>query len=130
MNDEMLFQHFEENTLPLEDMTHLLHIRIAWIYLKRMPLPEAMIGIRDGLRRFTIRASAPEKYHETITFSLLVLLAERMRRSPQLDWDGFVKANQDLLDNWKSGLEARYTAKVLYSEEARCGFLLPEARSA
>ena len=70
----------------------------------------------------------PELYHETITWSLLLLIHERSRREPAISWEQFASRNSDLLTWRPSPLDRYYRPGTLASEFARRVFVLPEAR--
>lgn len=104
--------------------------REDWIYLYQSPLPEAMIQFRDSLKRFALKVGKMNLYHETITYGFMLLISDRMARSPELKtWNEFSGSNSDLLD-WKSNpLVNLYTKEELYSELARSRFVLPKLNS-
>lgn len=104
---------------------HPDHIRVAFAYLKTMPLLEALGRFTAALRRFAAAQGKPQLYHETITWAFLFIIHERMQRTPGAGWDEFIAANDDLL-RWKpSVLDAYYPSEVLKSELARRVFVLP-----
>ena len=79
MNGEELAQAFENCTLDAALFDHEHHLLLAWHYLNHNPLPETMILFRDGLKKFTAHLGASGKYHETITFTILMLVFQRMK---------------------------------------------------
>jgi len=126
MSDDELIRDFEALRLAPGQFGHRAHVRLAFAYLQRYDLLEALRRCRDGLRRFARAAGAPDKYHETVTFGLVILIHERMARAPgPQDWDGFAAANPDLLA-WPDGaLFDYYPPEILDSELARRTFVLP-----
>ncbi len=67
-----------------------------------------------------------ERYHETITYSYLFLIRERMERTSAGDWEEFAIQNPDLLQ-WKPGiLDRYYRESTLRSDLARNVFLFPD----
>ena len=126
MNDATFVAAFESHTL--DPFHHRDHIRLAWIYLRRLPFTEAFGKFVDGLKRFAASKGATGLYHETITCAYLFLIRERIDRDTEATWDSFVESNQDLF-RWKpSILDDYYAAETLASDRARRIFVLPDAR--
>jgi hypothetical protein len=137
---EELVREVEELTLDPRAFDHRAHVRLAFAYLERHELFEALTRCRRALRRLAEHHGAHGKYHETVTCALVFLIHERMRREPEttgatstwregsgetVDWDTFARVNPDLL-RWKDGaFFDYYPASVLRSELARETFVLP-----
>ena len=125
MSDAELVERFERGDVA--QFHHPDHVRVAYAYLRTMPLLDAIARFTAALRRFAAAQGKPQLYHETITWAFLLIIHERMQRAPALEWDAFRAANGDLL-RWKpSVLDAYYPAEVLQSELARRVFVLPRA---
>jgi hypothetical protein len=125
MSDEELLAGFEACTLA--EFHHADHVRVAWLILQQLPLPDALARFAASLKRFAAANGRPELYHETITCAYVVLIRERIERMPAPEWDAFARANADLL-SWKpSLLERYYRPETLASETARRIFMLPDA---
>ena len=128
MNDVEFVARFEDGTLPNENFHHRDHVRMAWLYLSRYPLVDALARFSAALRRFAAAHGRPDLYHQTITWSYLFLINERRERlggSP--DWQKFAEANADLFEWSDGGILARYyRPETLQSEFARQVFVLPD----
>jgi hypothetical protein len=89
---------------------------------------EAIERFTTSLRRFAAHHGVPGLYHETITWSYLLLIHERMQRDDSAkDWDSFRSANRDLFDRRPSVLDRYYAPGTLASDLARRTFVLPDA---
>ena len=121
---------FESGRLPEGGFHHRDHVRLAWLYLRRLPPAAALAKFSDGLRRFAASIGKSGLYHETITWAYLLLIRERMEREgPRQSWADFARRNPDLL-TWKpSILDAYYRRETLESDLARRVFLLPDRLS-
>jgi hypothetical protein len=127
VNDRELVAAVEGCTLAGADFHHADHVRLAWIYLRDLPLIEGLERFATTLRRFAAHHGAAEKYHETITWAYLLLIHERMQATGAArDWEAFRAANPDLLAWRPSILERYYTPRTLASETARRSFVLPD----
>ena len=125
MEHRELRSRFETGTLEPSDMTHANHVRLAWIYLKDMDVPETMIKMREGLRRFASDHGALDKYNETVTFAYITLIAQRKSDGGN-DWHAFVKENPDLFERWTDLMARYYHQETLSSPQAKTRFLLPD----
>jgi hypothetical protein len=124
MTDAELVERFER--ADVEEFHHRDHVRVAFAYLRTLPLLDAIGRFTAALRRFAAAQGKPELYHETITWAFLLIIHERMQRAP-VEWETFIGDNGDLL-RWKpSVLDAYYPSEVLRSELARRIFVLPHA---
>ena len=129
MTDDQLVAAFENRTFKADTFHHPEHVRVAFAYLRRHDLFETLELYRAGLKRLAAWAGFPQKYHETVTCALVVLINERMIARPDLEtWEDFAAANPDLLA-WKDGaFFDYYDASVLDSPTARSTFILPRPR--
>lgn len=131
MTDDELIAAFENGSLRRECFHHRDHIRMAYLYLCRHSALEALGRFSGALQRFAAANGAPERYHETITWSLLLLIRERIARwSHDHDrtptWDEFAACNPDLLC-WRAPvLKKYYLDETLDSAFARRTFVLPD----
>jgi hypothetical protein len=132
VNDEHLIDAFENCRLGNEDFRHADHVRMAFLYLCRFPILEALERFARALQRFAEAKGKPNLYHETITWAFLFLIRERLvlqssrQDGRQPSWCEFAAENPDLLDR-KSNLILRdfYSDEVLASELAKRFFILP-----
>ncbi|MGZ4778868.1 MAG: hypothetical protein ACXVIJ_01715 [Thermoanaerobaculia bacterium] len=124
MTDAEFVAAFEDCSLAEECFHHRDHIRLAWIYLREMPLLDALARYSAALRRYAASRGKPDRYHQTITFAFLLLIQERRR--PGDTWRDFEAANDDLFAWNPSILSTYYRPETLASVEARQSFVLPD----
>lgn len=127
MTDTDFIRSFEDCTLPADAFHHRDHVRLAWLYLRRLPALEALTRFSEGLQRFATSNGHPGLYHETITWAYLFLIHQRMAGAETDEtWEEFAARNPDLL-TWKpSILDAYYQKETLGSELARRVFVMPD----
>jgi hypothetical protein len=118
---------FAAATLSGEQFHHRDHIKMAWLYLSRYPVLEALAKFCEDLKRFAAAHGKPDLYHETITWAFVFLIHERRALcGREQSWDEFAEANADLF-TWQGGILDRYYDKeTLWSEFARKVFVLPK----
>ena len=78
VDDETFLRRFEDTSLPFEQWTHRAHIKAAYLYLRRHPLPEATDRMRKGIKTFNSANDVPEGpgmgYNETVTQAFMRLI--------------------------------------------------------
>ena len=117
---------FETAALDPARFTHEAHVYVAWRYLREMDLPTAVARFSAALKRLTRKFGVDSKYHETITWFFMILVAERLERTEAPDWQGFIAENPDLIEDSKTLLARHYSRQRLASPLARRQFLLPD----
>lgn len=126
MTDSELVEAFETAGLTADQFPHVAHVRVAWYYLRRLPLLDALTRFRSGLQRVGADNGKPERYHETITVAYVLLIFERLRDSRDLTSDEFSTRHPDLLMWNPSVLEDYYSEALLASPRAREVFVMPD----
>jgi hypothetical protein len=127
MTGDELITQFEDGTTVADSFHHIDHVRLAFEYLSRYPVFEALERFSNALKRFAAVQGKPHLYHETITWAYLLLIRERIARAGHAqNWEEFAAQNADLLI-WKGGvLAALYRQETLHSDLARRTFILPD----
>jgi len=125
MTDRELMKGFEAGTLG-DEFGHEEHVRVVWLHLQGHDPLATLARVREGLRRLAAGHGRPERYHETLTWGWVLLIAQRVRESPGLGWEDFRAAHPDLLDRSSPALSGYYSAELLASPAARSGFVLPD----
>ena len=127
LDDPAFLEAFESCRLRSDQFHHRDHLRLAWLYVQRYPLGEALDRFAAGLRRLAAAFGKAALYHETITFAYLLLTHERIARMvPGGDWPAFVRENADLLTWRPSILRMYYSEALLESDLARRVFVWPD----
>ena len=121
MTDEEFLTSFE--TCALEDFRHRDHVRVAWIYLRRLPYDRAVEAMEQGIRRFATHHGALDKYHHTITLLWMRLVASAGPAASD-DFDEFLARHPQLLD--KDILRRFYSKALLDSPAAKSGWMEPD----
>jgi hypothetical protein len=127
VTDHEFLTAFENATLPLEAFRHADHVRMAFLYLGRYPLLEAIRRFSASLVNFATAHGKTNLYNQTITWAYLLLIQERLARAVRHQtWDEFAAANPDLLTWSDSVLKKYYREETLKSELARATFVFPD----
>ena len=81
--------------------------------------------MREALLNFLAHNSIPpSKYHETMTRAWVLAVRHFMNRSASTSSADFIARNQELLDS--KIMLTHYSASVLFSPDARAGFVEPD----
>jgi hypothetical protein len=129
MTDEEFYKQFETGTLDVNIFNHANHVKIAWVYLRKFNLPNAMSKFTNDLKNFATANGATNLYHETITFAYLILINERLQKTEnQSNWEDFVKNYPELFD-WKENiLKNYYKEATLKTDFAKKNFVFPDKK--
>jgi ribosomal protein S18 acetylase RimI-like enzyme len=129
MDDETLIREFEAHTLPFSEWRHATHIRVAWNYVTRYPLEEALLRVRQGIAAYNAANKVEETelygFHETITQAWLRIVADHVARyGPCADSEAFLKEQPHLAA--KSLLRCFYSRERIVTPEAKKAFVGPD----
>ena len=117
---------YEKGTLDIGDFDHEAHVFVAWKLLEEDAFSTATLRFTSALKRLTRALGAEGKYHETISWFYMSLIAERRSRQPSPGWSAFAEANPELLSAPAVLLENHYSKERLWSGLAKQQFLLPD----
>jgi hypothetical protein len=122
--DDEFIRAFESCTLPKEAFRHREHLRLAWLYLRRLPYSEAAASMERSIRAYAAHHGALQKYHHTMTLVWMRLVAAAADACSEQDFDAFLNAHPALLD--KSAPRRFYSAERLEQPAARAAWLEPD----
>lgn len=124
---QLSIETFAAGDIDAHEFDHAAHIYVAWLYLEKWPLLEAIDEFTTALKQLTTKLGVPGKYHETITWFFMFLIAERRQDSLAADWFLFARQNPDLFGRGEDNiLSCYYSKSLLGSDRARESFALPD----
>ena len=123
-SESIRIEDFERGDVDAEQFDHEAHIFVAWSYLQKHELQESIARFCKALRNLTKKLGVESKYHETITWFFMILIAERKAASE--DWQAFKRRNADLFAKRPSIISAYYSSERLGSQLARTQFVMPD----
>lgn len=124
MTDDEFLAAFEAGALPRSAWTHQAHIRMAWLYLTRLPAEQATQKARAGIRAYNSAQGNHTGYHDTVTVAFVRLIASRLAAGE--GFAAFLDRNSDLIDRGRPPLLRHYSRGRLESDEARTKFVEPD----
>ena len=128
MNDEEFLAAFEARTL--EEFHHRDHTKVAYLYLRRLPLDNAITKVCTGLQALAVAWNAPvndlEKgYHETMTQAWVRLVHVTFSECGVAESaDAFCDQQSKLLQ--KTHLDLFYSRERLITWQAKREFVEPD----
>ena len=94
MNDDELADRWERQALDGSGVSHLEHVRVAWVLVGRHGAGEAEQRLVDGTRRACEHDGCPEKFDEALTRRWSRAVAEAWRAGEP--FDAFLDRNPEL----------------------------------
>ena len=128
MNDDEFLTAFEACTL--DEFHHRDHIKVAYLYLRRYPLDDAIAKVRAGLQALAAAWGAPvndlEKgYHETMTQAWVRLVHLTLSDCGVAETaDAFCNEQPQLMQ--KTRLQLFYSRERIMTWEAKREFVEPD----
>ena len=116
----------EQGRIEGGSFNHEAHVYLAWLYLDRYPVTEAIERYTAALKRLTAKLGVPGKYHDTITWFFMLIIAQRRIACADVDWTVFKEKNADLLSRENNVLNRYYSKETLATDAARQSFVLPD----
>src|SRR4029453_3336293 len=110
-------------TLPAAQFNHAAHVRAGWLYLRGYAIGEAIDRFCRALGGVATAIGATGKYHETMSVAWMLLIAERLSATRDLDWRAFAERHPELFAKPPLLLQY-YSTATLDSERARTGFVM------
>jgi hypothetical protein len=95
MMQDPLVVAFESARLPATGFRHREHLRVAWCYLRVLPVEAALERYAHHLRALTVALGVAEKFDAELTRQYFQRLASAMLASPALGFDELL-ARHDL----------------------------------
>jgi hypothetical protein len=126
LSEDELIAQFEACTLAPSAFPHREHVRLAWAYLRRETLADAIVKFCGGLKAFAASIGKAGLYHETVSWAFMLIIQDRIARGQEQTWEAFAAANPDLLLNGRQLLERYYQRVTLDSPLARASFIWPD----
>ena len=126
-DDVHFIEQFNSLALPPSAFDHRAHVRTATVLVLQLGAEQAYEHLKERLLAFLKHLGAPAtKYHETVTYAWVALVAEALRDDdePSANADEFMDRHPELLR--KDILEDYYSSQLLKSDQARSMLTFPD----
>lgn len=128
--DDAEFVHaLEDGSLPAASFDHRSHLRYAWLLLRRHPLAEVLPRVEAALLRFATLHHAPDKFHQTVTWTYVLVVHELLQSHPEgtaRSFDSWLARHPFLLEPVPRFMARFYAPASWQSERARAHYVLPD----
>jgi hypothetical protein len=121
---KITIDRFEASDIDADEFDHEAHVYVGWLYVQQFELSTAISRFDAALRRLVTKLGADGKYHATLTWFFLLLIADRTEDDET--WKMFKSRNMDLVRNSRDVLSRYYSNGHLFSDRARERFVLPD----
>ncbi len=130
LHPALTIDDLEQSRIDGGSFNHEAHVYMAWLYLGQYPLTEAIDRFTSALKRLTLKLGVPGKYHDTITWFFMLIIAQRRIGNAGADWQNFKEKNPDLFSRDANVLNRYYSKEMLATDAARRSFVLPDRLAA
>jgi hypothetical protein len=129
VEDQTFRQTFEACQVPPAEFNHRAHLRLAYVYLTEQNDDTAYQSMRNALFSFLRHHGVDiAKYHDTMTRAWVMAVRHFMENTPESEsFEAFIELHPVMLDT--KIMLTHYSAEVLFSAEARAGFVTPDLES-
>lgn len=129
LTDQIFITQFEQCTLNPIHFNHTGHVRLAWLYLQEYDEKTAIDKVCRGIKTYAQSLGANDKFHLTITHSIVKIIALRSKQTHAEDWQEFNAQNNDLLEDCVSILLQYFSKERLFSDLARTQTIEPDIQT-
>ncbi|OUS39409.1 hypothetical protein A9R01_01635 ['Osedax' symbiont bacterium Rs2_46_30_T18] len=119
ISDTEFIRQLEQLQLAPKHFNHLGHLRLTWLYLQHFPADIASAKVCQTISNYARYLNAPQKFHLTVTCTLVQIIAQRMQRSHHDNWRAFYCDNKDLLENTIELVQQCFSIDIFELEIAR-----------
>ena len=119
LTDPQLLAAFESQSIPRDLWTHRAHVKIAYLYLTKLPFPDALENIRTGIQKLNaankVEDSPTSGYNETTTVAFAHLVAATIAAYSPV----FPTPTADVFCDTHPHLLSRHILRLFYSPTQR-----------
>jgi hypothetical protein len=125
MRTEELIARLEGLTLPNEEFKHRQHVATAFYYIRRDGVARGTSATARAIRAFAEHHGHARKFHLTMTLCWSRLVAAALAEDGPCETDDVLVSRHPALMDKQLPLRY-YSRAVLFSEEARRGWVEPD----
>lgn len=126
LSDAEFEQQFKNCELNSNDFTHEAHLRLAWIYINKYGIENAIKAILIQLKNFVEFAGAEDKFNTTLTVAATKAVHHFMLKSKATHFKGFITESPRLKYNFKELMACHYGFDIFNSTKAKHAYLKPD----
>jgi hypothetical protein len=119
LSDDEFEQQFRDCQFAPVQFTHEAHLRLAFIHILKYGEDQAILNIREQLKKYVAFAGEEGKYHETVTVASIREISTRQKDANLVDFKTFIIKYPELMNHFKSVINSKYYFYVIISAKAR-----------
>ena len=129
LDDQTFIEQFEQCVLNPAQFNHTGHVRLAWLYLRQNDEKIAIEKVCTGIKAYALSLGVKDKFHLTITYYTVKLIAAREKANSTVSWQQFNSRNSDLITDCIGVLLQYFNHHTLFSEQARLNLTEPDIKA-
>lgn len=126
MDDNQFFEEIQATTFPLKEFDHKAHLRLAFIAIQKLGLPQAELKVGELIYALAAKHGGEAIYHVTVTRRAVQLVAQYIASYNSKTFAEFEKHAQPLFTDLKSAIQQRYSFDVFVDQRARANWIAPD----
>lgn len=126
LSDVEFSNQFENCLLDPAVFDHESHLRLVWLQIKKLGLPEARINVQHQIQNFVKHVGAEEKYHKTLTITAIEIVNHFMTKQTSETFKEFIIEFPELKNNFKELIDNHYSFDIFKSTKAKKEYLEPD----
>ncbi|MCB0689534.1 MAG: hypothetical protein KDC53_23505 [Saprospiraceae bacterium] len=124
--DQNFVEAFKDCTLNPGWFTHEAHLRIGYLYINIFGVRLAAKKLCQGIAKFDNAHGDGTKFHRTITMASIAILQHFREKSNSCNFADLLNEYPVLKNNFKGLLLTHYSENLIYNEESRIFYKLPD----
>ncbi|MFA0963841.1 hypothetical protein AB9P05_18695 [Roseivirga sp. BDSF3-8] len=126
LSDDPLEQQMISVTLDPSLFTHEAHLRLAWVYIRKYGVEQAIDNIGEQIRQFAAKNGAPDKYNQTVTEAAVRIVYHFYLKASEVDFHTLIEQYPRLKTDFISLLRAHYSFDLFQDAKAKRSYLQPD----
>jgi len=126
LTDATFEKQFANCELSPSLFNHEAHLRLAWMYINKYGIEEALHKVQSQLLNFVTHVGATDKYNKTLTIAAVKTVYHFTLKSKAATFQHFMLEFPRLQNNFKDLLAAHYSFDVFTLEAAKKSYIAPD----
>lgn len=124
--DSEFLLSMESLKFPAQIFTHIAHLRLGWLLIKKHGLKFGIIHMEQLLKAYTKKNSAEDKFNKTLTVASMQAVNHFINRSQYSSFEDLIIEFPRLRTSFKDLLLTHYSKEILLSQTAKKTYLEPD----
>jgi len=126
LSDPEFEEQFANCALDPKLFTHLGHLRLAYVHLKKYGSDRAVKNICAQIEEYDKTFGDGTKYHATVTVAAVAVMDHFIRKSGSETFSDFIKEFPRLETHFRDILAQHYSFDIFKDARAKANFIEPD----